>query len=531
MTFRQAILSVLTVVVLLFSAGPALISSIQEQQITDRLELHQTDMLLQASELKLAVDNDQLVPVQVALVGKTPVENALKAYQETRNSAQDALERLNTKIEALESAIADENAAVENSADALSPRTTAQSQEQQMRLVRSNAIAQESLVTQLDINLGILQAHQGNVEAARERWTDLSSPSLTSRSLASTLLNLWSDVPEPDANIEPQIRQQLTGWFRDRALARLYDIQQDSQSLAVLQQEQQTIAQQTVKKLVLLSVGPVVGCITGIGLIVFLIVQRFIKGQEAILAEGKAQTWETPWNWEITWQVIIVGFFVVGQFVVPLLFQIFKPGIIQLGSMAGLVDGRMTAASTLIVYGLMAVGTLAVLYASIQEHEPFAKGWFRVSIFEKWWLWGLSGYMVAVPLVIGVSVVNQYLWQGRGGSNPLLQTVLEEGDPVALGVFFFTAAIAAPVFEEILFRGFILPSLTRYMSTWGAIALSSFIFAAAHLSVSEILPLMVLGMVLGFVYTRSKNLLAPMMVHSLWNSATMAGLFILGSST
>ena len=94
-----------------------------------------------------------------------------------------------------------------------------------------------------------------------------------------------------------------------------------------------------------------------------------------------------------------------------------------------------------------------------------------------------------------------------------------------------TAAIAAPVFEEILFRGFILPSLTRYMSTWGAIALSSFIFAAAHLSVSEILPLMILGMVLGFVYTRSKNLLAPMMVHSLWNSATMAGLFILGSST
>ena len=166
----------------------------------------------------------------------------------------------------------------------------------------------------------------------------------------------------------------------------------------------------------------------------------------------------------------------------------------------------------------------------LTKYNPFQNGWFRVKVLEKWWLWGLSGYMVAVPLVIGVSVVNQAIWQGRGGSNPLLQTVLEEGDSFALGVFFVTAAIAAPIFEEILFRGFILPSLTRYTSTWGAIALSSFIFAAAHLSVSEILPLMVLGMVLGFVYTRSKNLLAPMMVHSLWNSATMIGLFVLGSN-
>jgi len=89
--------------------------------------------------------------------------------------------------------------------------------------------------------------------------------------------------------------------------------------------------------------------------------------------------------------------------------------------------------------------------------------------------------------------------------------------------------VAAPIFEEILFRGFLLPSLTRYMPVWGAIALSAVIFAVAHLSFSEVLPLAVLGAVLGFVYTRSRNLLSSMLVHSLWNSATMVGLLILGS--
>lgn len=562
MTVRQIVLSVLTVVVVLFSAGPALINSIQEQQITDRLELYQTDLLLQASELKVAVDNDQWVPVQVALVGQNPGDTALKAYQRTRETAQSTLETLQAKADALETTIdaamtdaaipdaAMPNAAITNAAipSSDSPSSTlAQSsgeetaaasaqnaalsqQKQQLKLVRQNLINQQTLINQLDINIGVIQAHQGDVAKAQQTWSELSSPSLVTQTLATMLGQLWSNPPEIATNTESQIRRGLTGWFRDRTLTRLYTLQDNTEALAALQQNEQQTAQQTVRKLVLLSAGPVIGCITGVGLIIFLIVQRFIKGQDAILADGQAQTWETPWNWEITWQVVIVGFFVVGQFVVPILFQIFKPLVIQLGHSAGLVDGRISALSTLVVYSLMSLGTIAVLYVSIRDYKPFEKGWFRIKLLEKWWAWGLAGYVVAVPVVIGVSVVNQQIWQGRGGSNPLLQTVLEEGDGLALGIFFFTAAIAAPIFEEILFRGFILPSLTRYTSTWGAIALSAFLFAAAHLSVSEILPLMVLGMVLGFVYTRSKNLLAPMMVHSLWNSATMAGLFILGSS-
>jgi membrane protease YdiL (CAAX protease family) len=138
--------------------------------------------------------------------------------------------------------------------------------------------------------------------------------------------------------------------------------------------------------------------------------------------------------------------------------------------------------------------------------------------------------LTALPLMLTVSVLNQQIWQGQGGSNPLLQTVLEAQDPFALAIFFATASIAAPLFEEFLFRGFLLPSLTRYMPVGGAIAVSSLVFAIAHLSLSEVLPLAVLGGVLGIVYTRSRNLLAPMLLHSAWNSVTMLGLFLLGSS-
>ena len=99
----------------------------------------------------------------------------------------------------------------------------------------------------------------------------------------------------------------------------------------------------------------------------------------------------------------------------------------------------------------------------------------------------------------------------------------------AILIFGLTACVAAPLFEEMIFRGFLLPSLTRYLPVWGAIVSSSLLFAIAHLSLSEVLPLATLGIVLGVVYTRSRNLLAPMLLHSLWNSGTLLSLFILGS--
>ncbi|NJN31756.1 MAG: CPBP family intramembrane metalloprotease, partial [Synechococcales cyanobacterium RM1_1_8] len=84
--------------------------------------------------------------------------------------------------------------------------------------------------------------------------------------------------------------------------------------------------------------------------------------------------------------------------------------------------------------------------------------------------------------------------------------------------------------EEIFFRGFLMTSLNRYLPPWGAVVVSGGIFALVHLSFSEVLPLMTLGIMLGFVYGRSRNLLASILLHGLWNSGTLISLFLLGSA-
>ncbi|GAB4458701.1 MAG: type II CAAX endopeptidase family protein [Elainellaceae cyanobacterium] len=523
MTLKRLILSVLTLFVAILVGG-SLWSSFQEPQITNRLQLYQTNLLLHAATSTEATGGENGASMQKALLGDAPLKTALEQYQTVRKGAEGDLEKLETRLAAIAPAgTVDRSAATSDAAPSRPiPSRTVDSQATRL----TTAIQQQrSLIDQLDLSIGILQAEQGDLAAAQQTWSKLAAGAGADNPAADTartLTGLWNEPPRlvPDADM--QIQKGLEGWFRYVALARLYGLQQRTEALNALRADEAAIAQGTLFKLALVGTVPVLGAIAGAGLLIFLIAQRLTQGKQSILALNGDAPWEVPWNWEIIWQVLIVGFFIAGQVVAPLIVGVLSPGLAAFGP-------RSKAIYAFTYYLLMAGSGLAVLYWSIRKWFPLPKDWFQYRVADRWPLWGLGGYLVALPLMIGVSLVNQQIWQGQGGSNPLLQIVLEEGDALSLGLFLFTAAVAAPIFEETLFRGFLLPSLTRYVPVWGAIALSSLLFAVAHLSLSEVAPLTTLGAVLGIVYTRSRNLLAPILLHSLWNAITMIGLFVLGS--
>ncbi len=84
----------------------------------------------------------------------------------------------------------------------------------------------------------------------------------------------------------------------------------------------------------------------------------------------------------------------------------------------------------------MASSGLLVLYLSIKSFFPLPENWFKFAN-KKWYLWGIGGYIVAIPLVFFVSLLNQQIWQGQGGSNPLLFLALKSQDTFALIIFFY----------------------------------------------------------------------------------------------
>ncbi|HEY9642818.1 MAG TPA: type II CAAX endopeptidase family protein [Coleofasciculaceae cyanobacterium] len=517
-TIKRLVLGAITLVVVAL-LGSSLLGSLSEPQITDRLQLYQTDLLLHATEIS-STDDPSLAKTRNALLGKDPLGDALKQYQEVRQSAATNLKQFETRLQQMtaRTAVAPAAAPIPSRSKRLTDP-----QEQVQAAIRQ----QRDLLNQLDLRIGILEAEQAKIPAALETWSGLinrlgdRSDTQPLANITNVLSGLWSNPPRLLPDAEPIIQKNLEGWFRYKTLSRLYQLQQRSDALTALQVAEQKIAQDTLVKLAIVGTLPTLGGLIGLVLLIVMGIRAFLRSRQKLTSDANLG-WNVPWEWETILQVLVVGFFFMGQIVIPLIVGAFGVSFAAFGI-------RAKAAYTLTYYLLMAGSGLAVLYFSIKPYLPLPEGWFRPTGKRSWILWGVGGYFAALPLMLLISILNQQIWQGQGGSNPLLQIVLEEGDPIALAMFFFTAAIAAPVFEELFFRGFLLPSLTRYVPVWGAIGLSALIFAAAHLSLSEVLPLTVLGTVLGFVYTRSRGLLASMLLHSLWNSVTMIGLFLLGS--
>ena len=140
---------------------------------------------------------------------------------------------------------------------------------------------------------------------------------------------------------------------------------------------------------------------------------------------------------------------------------------------------------------------------------------------------GTKGCLTIVPFVLLISLVMNSLIDNQNGSNPLLEIVLNNNNYLSFILLFITTTLLAPLFEEIIFRGILLPTLSRNFGIIFGIVVSAFIFALAHLSLGEMLPLLVLGIGLGITRIASGSLLSSVIMHSLWNGMTFLNLFLL----
>lgn len=161
--------------------------------------------------------------------------------------------------------------------------------------------------------------------------------------------------------------------------------------------------------------------------------------------------------------------------------------------------------------------------------QPFRKP-------DGWLAWGLTGMLLS-PLVVYLAATAMEALGGYGaggigdgrGTVDAVSSILSM-DPVTFASLFATTAILAPLLEETVFRGFLLTSLTKFMPTPAAVVLSSVAFGFVHLAPRDFPQLTSLGLLLGFSYIRSCNLLTPMLIHGTWNGAVLTILCVLASN-
>jgi membrane protease YdiL (CAAX protease family) len=83
------------------------------------------------------------------------------------------------------------------------------------------------------------------------------------------------------------------------------------------------------------------------------------------------------------------------------------------------------------------------------------------------------------------------------------------------------AIVAAPLFEEFIFRGLIFRGLRRSWGLLTSVAASAAVFAIVHPPISMI-PVFGLGVCAALAFDRTKILLAPMIAHGVYNAIIIA---------
>lgn len=178
------------------------------------------------------------------------------------------------------------------------------------------------------------------------------------------------------------------------------------------------------------------------------------------------------------------------------------------------------------------LGHLMWVYMGIRilrRLKPFfpKKGtWLRWKWKSNWVWWAIGGYYVSALFFNMADVVNQLILPASLFEEETVVSKLinpENKDLIAMGIGSVGPCMSAPIFEEVLYRGFLLPALTCFLPMWAALPASSVLFAIHHLNPTMVLPLAMLGFIWAILYAKSRNLTVTILIHAMWNSRVFLG--------
>lgn len=136
------------------------------------------------------------------------------------------------------------------------------------------------------------------------------------------------------------------------------------------------------------------------------------------------------------------------------------------------------------------------------------------------------GVLVAtLPVMVGLKFISELALEKIGWpvedqrAVELILAAKSAGLKIYLGFF---AVVLAPLAEEFVFRGLLYSGAKKIGWPKCGAVLAGLLFALVHGSAPVFLPLFVFALALTWLYEKTEGLLAPVVAHSLFNTANLA---------
>jgi membrane protease YdiL (CAAX protease family) len=173
----------------------------------------------------------------------------------------------------------------------------------------------------------------------------------------------------------------------------------------------------------------------------------------------------------------------------------------------------------------MMIGLATLLWASVHGRpeallgDRFRLGLHALRMAALGWLMAFG-----LQILLGVLVV-VLLGPDAAPEAGGLPPEVVEGPPWSL---ILAAVVVAPVAEELYFRGFLLQGLWRSFGPRWAIGISAVVFGLFHFGgarLQAVLPMIsatLIGVVLGYLFVRTRNLAVTVLAHALVNGVAVS---------
>ncbi|MCA9522113.1 MAG: CPBP family intramembrane metalloprotease [Myxococcales bacterium] len=195
--------------------------------------------------------------------------------------------------------------------------------------------------------------------------------------------------------------------------------------------------------------------------------------------------------------------------------------IAQAGSIA-LISGLRSSLSSTELIALEILGKALVMglpafflwRSAVDEDRSFhGPGFFGASAL-------LLGFLPIFFIAALVSLAFKFIGiESQSNTQEIVE--LLERDRIALAILPFCVAVLAPIYEEFFFRYLIFGTLRKHVDFPVAAVTSAMIFGLAH-GLPLLIPVTgLLGVVMAWVYERTRSIWGPVIFHVCWNGVNL----------
>ncbi|MFW6238151.1 MAG: CPBP family intramembrane glutamic endopeptidase [Halanaerobiales bacterium] len=187
---------------------------------------------------------------------------------------------------------------------------------------------------------------------------------------------------------------------------------------------------------------------------------------------------------------------------------------IQGEAVEGLVKGAIEASIGYVSMGALIITAVVLLVITLNKREQI----FRYLLLENY-------HRINKKLLLIVAICAGGLTGFASGLNHLVfyffelpLNNIEMMYQVIHGIQgFILALIIAPIFEELIFRGIFLRGLDTHIASWKAVLISSVLFTVLHANTLQIIPPLLFGLFVGYLYVKFKSIALCIFAHFAFN--------------